>query len=39
MLMNCKYDVDMLTVVEELRREGNLEAAGGAFYMSYTEIG
>ena len=34
MLMNCKYDVDMLTVVEELRREGNLEAAGGAFYIS-----
>lgn len=34
MLTNCKYDVDMLTVVEELRREGNLEAAGGAFYIS-----
>lgn len=34
MLQNCKYDVDMLTVVEELRREGNLEAAGGAFYIS-----
>lgn len=34
MLQNCKYDVDMLTVVEELRREGNLEAAGGAFYVS-----
>ena len=34
MLVNCKYDVDMLTVVEELRREGNLEAAGGAFYVS-----
>lgn len=34
MLVNCKYDVDMLTVVEELRREGNLEAAGGAFYIS-----
>ncbi len=34
MLMNCKYDVDMLTVVEELRREGNLEAAGGAFYIA-----
>ena len=34
MLQNCKYDVDMLTVVEELRKEGNLEAAGGAFYVS-----
>ena len=34
MLVNCKHDVDMLTVVEELRREGNLEAAGGAFYVS-----
>lgn len=34
MLVNCKYDVDMLTVVEELRREGNLESAGGAFYIS-----
>ncbi len=34
MLVNCKYDVDMLTVVEELRKEGNLEAAGGAFYIS-----
>lgn len=34
MLVNCRYDVDMLTVVEELRREGNLEAAGGAFYIS-----
>ena len=27
MLMNSKHDVDMLTVVEELRREGNLETA------------
>ena len=34
MLMNGKHDVDMLTVVEELRREGNLEAAGGAYYIS-----
>ena len=34
MLVNCKHDVDMLTVVEELRREGNLEAAGGAFYIA-----
>lgn len=33
-LVNCKHDVDMLTVVEELRREGNMEAAGGAFYIS-----
>ena len=33
-LVNCRYDVDMLTVVEELRREGNLEGAGGAFYIS-----
>ena len=34
MMVSCKYDVDLLTVVEELRREGNLEAAGGAFYVS-----
>ena len=34
MLTNSKHDVDMLTVVEELRREGNLESAGGAFYIS-----
>lgn len=34
MLTNCKYDVDMLTVVEELRREGKVEAAGGAYYIS-----
>ena len=38
MLVNCKYDVDMLTVVEELRREGNLEAAGGAFYVSQLTV-
>ena len=34
MLVNCKNDVDILTVVEELRREGNLEAAGGSFYIA-----
>ena len=33
-LVNGKHEVDMLTAVEELRREGNLEAAGGAFYIS-----
>ena len=33
-LVNGKRDVDLLTVVEELRREGNLELAGGAFYVS-----
>ena len=38
MLVNCKHDVDMLTVVEELRREGNLEAAGGAFYVSQLTV-
>ena len=38
MLVNCKYDVDMLTVVEELRKEGNLEAAGGAFYVSQLTV-
>lgn len=38
MLVNCKYEVDMLTVVEELRREGNLEAAGGAFYISQLTV-
>ena len=34
MLNNCNHEVDMLTVVEELRREGKLEQAGGAFYIS-----
>lgn len=34
MLVNCGHEVDMLTVVEELRREGKLEQAGGAFYVS-----
>lgn len=34
MLVNGNKDVDMLTVVEELRREGKLEQAGGAYYIS-----
>ena len=34
MLVNSNHSVDMLTVVEELRREGKLEQAGGAFYIS-----
>lgn len=34
MLVNCRHDVDVLTVVEELRRGGNLETAGGAYYVS-----
>lgn len=34
MLVNDKHDVDLLTVVEELRKEGKLEQAGGAFYIT-----
>ena len=34
MLVNGNRDVDMLTVVEELRREGKLEQAGGAYYIT-----
>lgn len=34
MMVNCSHSVDLLTVVEELRREGKLEEAGGAFYIS-----
>lgn len=33
-LVNSNHSVDMFTVVEELRREGKLEQAGGAFYLS-----
>lgn len=33
-LVNSNHEVDILTVVEELRREGKLEQAGGAFYVS-----
>ena len=33
-LVNSNHSVDMFTVVEELRREGKLEQAGGAFYIS-----
>lgn len=34
MLVNGSHEVDLLTVVEELRREGKLEAAGGSYYVS-----
>lgn len=33
-LMSSYKDVDLLTVVEELRREGTLDAVGGAFYVA-----
>ncbi len=33
-LANSAHEVDILTVVEELRRTGKLEAAGGAYYIS-----
>ncbi|MCR5191985.1 MAG: replicative DNA helicase [Bacteroidales bacterium] len=33
-LVNSNHDVDLLTVTEQLMREGKLELAGGAFYLS-----
>ena len=33
-LVSGAHSVDMLTVVEELRREGKLEQAGGAYYVA-----
>ena len=33
-LVNNSRDVDLLTVTEQLTREGKLELAGGAFYLS-----
>ncbi len=33
-LVNCGKEVDMLTVADELRREGKLEQAGGAYYIT-----
>lgn len=33
-LVNNNHDVDLLTVTEQLVRDGKLELAGGAFYLS-----
>ena len=33
-LVNNKRDVDLLTVTDQMMREGTLELAGGAFYLS-----